>query len=54
MMMHRKSDRATYIAMEFPRFIHSMILIPCRVMRRARSVAISGSLNGVMGGEGRW
>jgi len=40
MMMHRKSDRATYIAMEFPRFIHSMILIPCRVMRRARSVTL--------------
>jgi len=40
MMMHRKRDRATYIAMEFPRFLHSMILIPCRVMRRARSITL--------------
>jgi len=40
MMMHRKRDRAAYIAMEFPRFIHSMILIPCRVIRRARSITL--------------
>jgi len=40
MMMHRKCDRATYIAMEFPRFIHSMILIPCHVMRRARGISL--------------
>jgi hypothetical protein len=40
MMMHRKSDRAEYIAMEFPRFLHSMILIPCRVMRRARCITL--------------
>lgn len=40
MMMHRRSDRAEYIAMEFPRFLHSMILIPCRVMRRARSITL--------------
>jgi len=40
MMMHRQRDRATYIAMEFPRFLHSMILIPCRVMRRARSITL--------------
>jgi len=40
MMMHRKRDRAAYIAMEFRGFIHSMILIPCRVIRRARSVTL--------------
>jgi len=40
MMMHRKSDRAAYIAMEFRRFIHSMILIPCRVIRQARSITL--------------
>lgn len=38
MMMHRKSDRDLYIRMEFRRFINSMILIPCQVVRRARSV----------------
>jgi hypothetical protein len=40
MMMHRQRDRAIYIAMEFPRFIHSMILIPCQVMRRARGITL--------------
>jgi hypothetical protein len=40
MMMHRKSDRHTYIRMEFRRFLHSMILIPCHVIRRARGVTL--------------
>jgi hypothetical protein len=40
MLMHSQHERAAYIAMEFPRFIHSMILIPCRVMRRARGVTL--------------
>lgn len=40
MMMHLKSDRDTYIRMEFRRFINSIILIPCQVMRRARSIVI--------------
>ncbi len=40
MMMHRKRDRAAYIRMEFRRFIHSMILIPCRVIRHARSTTL--------------
>jgi hypothetical protein len=40
MMMHRKSDRRQYIGMEFRRFIHSVILIPCRVIRRARSITL--------------
>ncbi len=40
MMMHLKSDRDAYIRMEFRRFINSMILIPCRVMRRARSIIV--------------
>jgi len=40
MMMHLKADRLLYIAMEFRRFLHSIILIPCRVVRRARSVTI--------------
>ena len=40
MMMHLKRDRQLYIAMEFRRFLHSIILIPCRVVRRARSITI--------------
>jgi hypothetical protein len=40
MMMHRKRDRAAHIAMEFRHFIDSMILIPCRVIRRARSITL--------------
>ena len=40
MMMHLKSDRREYIGMEFRRFIHSVILIPCQVIRRARSITL--------------
>jgi len=40
MMMHLKNDRRTYVHMEFRRFLHSIILIPCRVVRRARSIVI--------------
>jgi len=40
MMMHLKSDRDTYIRMEFRRFINNIILIPCRVVRRARSILV--------------
>jgi hypothetical protein len=40
MMMHRKSDRRLCIAMEFRRFLHSLILIPCHVMRRARGITL--------------
>jgi hypothetical protein len=40
MMMHLKRDRKEYLAMEFRRFIHSVILIPCRVTRRARGITI--------------
>jgi hypothetical protein len=40
MMMHRKADRLLYIRMEFRRFLNSIILIPCRVVRRARSITI--------------
>ena len=35
-----KADRLAYIRMEFPRFLHSVILIPCRVVRRARSITL--------------
>lgn len=38
MMMHLKRDRLAYIRMEFRRFLHSIILIPCRVVRRARTI----------------
>lgn len=40
LMMHRKSDRAEYIAMEFRRFLHALILIPARVERRARGIRL--------------
>jgi hypothetical protein len=40
MMMHLKRDRIAYIRMEFRRFLHSIILIPCRVIRGARSITI--------------
>jgi hypothetical protein len=40
LMMHRQSDRSRYIRMEFRRFLHSIVLIPCRVVRRARSITI--------------
>ena len=40
MMMHLKADRQAYMRMEFRRFLHSVILIPCRVVRRARGVTI--------------
>lgn len=40
MMMHLKADRRLYINMEFRRFLNSIILIPCRVMRRARSITV--------------
>lgn len=44
MMMHRKADRIRYIRMEFRRFLGSIILIPCHVIRRARGITIR--LNG--------
>jgi hypothetical protein len=40
MMLHLKADRLAYIRMEFRRFVHSMILIPCRVIRRSRSIIL--------------
>jgi hypothetical protein len=40
LMMHRKSDRSTYLGMEFRRFLHAVILIPARVERRARGITI--------------
>ena len=40
MMLHLKQDRREHIAMEFPRFLTSIILIPAMVIRRARSITI--------------
>jgi hypothetical protein len=40
MMMHLKSDRHEGVNMEFRRFLHSFILIPCRVVRRARGISL--------------
>ena len=40
MMMHLKSDRRKYVAMEFGRFVRELILVPCRVIRRARQTTL--------------
>lgn len=40
LMMHRKSDRHTYLRMEFRRFLNTIILIPAMIIRRARSITI--------------
>jgi hypothetical protein len=40
MMMHLRTDRAAFIAMEFRRFLHSIILLPCRVTRQARTTTL--------------
>ena len=40
MMLHRKADRRDWIAMEFRRFLHQVILIPAMVIRRARSITV--------------
>lgn len=40
MMMHLKTDRRKYVAMEFRRFIREMILLPCQVIRRARRTTL--------------
>ena len=40
MMMHRHRDRQQYVCMEFRRFIHSIILIPCHVIQRARTTTL--------------
>lgn len=40
MMLHRKTDRRTYIGMEFRRFITSIIFIPAMIMRRARGITV--------------
>jgi hypothetical protein len=40
MMMHHKADRRAYIAMEFRRFVNSIILIPAMVSRRARAITV--------------
>ena len=40
LMMHRHSDRRQYIRMEFRTFLNRIILIPCRVVRRARGTTL--------------
>lgn len=40
LMHHRKSHRRETIGMEFRRFTRSFILIPARVIRRARSITV--------------
>jgi len=40
MMLHHKTDRREYIAMEFRRFINAVITIPAMIVRRARTITI--------------
>jgi len=40
MVMPHKQDRQRYIAMEFRRFLNTIILISCRMARRARTIII--------------
>lgn len=40
MMLHHKTDRREFIAMEFRRFINAVIIIPAMVARRARTITI--------------
>src|SRR6516165_10779536 len=40
MMLHHKADRREYIAMEFRRFINSVIIIPAMIVRRARTITV--------------
>ncbi len=40
LMMHRHSDRRQYVRMEFRTFLNRIILIPCRVVRRARCTTL--------------
>jgi len=40
MMLHRKTDRREYIAMEFRRFLTGIILIPAMIIRRARAITV--------------
>jgi hypothetical protein len=40
MMLHRKTDRTTFINMEFRRFIQAIILIPAMIIRRARTITV--------------
>lgn len=39
-MLHRKTDRREYIAMEFRRFLTGIILIPAMIIRRARAITV--------------
>lgn len=40
MMMHRKTDRHTFVRMEFKQFLDTVIRIPAMVLARARTIVI--------------
>lgn len=40
LMLTRKSERTECVTLEFRRFLHSMILFPCRVVRQARGITL--------------
>jgi hypothetical protein len=40
LLLPRASDRADVVGMEFKRFVHSVVLVPCHVLRQARRVVL--------------
>lgn len=40
MLINNAQPDTTDLRMEFRRFLHSVILIPCRVVRRSRGITI--------------
>src|SRR5690606_12302018 len=40
LMLTRKSERTEYVTLEFRRFLPSMILFPCRVVRQAHGITL--------------
>lgn len=40
LMMHHKTERARYLRMDFRHFVNAVMLLPCRIMRRSRSITI--------------
>jgi len=40
LMLPQHRDRRSYLKMEFRRFLHSLVLIPCQVLRRARGLTL--------------
>lgn len=40
LLLPRAADRADVVGMEFKRFVHAIVLVPCQVLRQARRVVL--------------